>query len=336
MSGTLRAGLIGLGLMGRNHARVLQSLPNVKLVAAVDPLGRPLHTSMRVDVLRSVGELLGRGIDFCVVAAPTSTHQAIGLELAEAGVPTLIEKPLAHDGKAAQAIVEAFARNGVLGGVGHIERFNPALQDLRRRLARGELGKLYQVATRRQQPFPTRIADTGVIRDLVTHDIDLTAWVTNSAYRCVSARVAHRSGRDHEDLISAVAELSSGVVVTHLADWLSPFKERITTVTGELGCFVADTLTADLTFYQDAAQPSRYVIPKSEPLMNELSHFAAAVRGESAQLVTLQEGLVTVRVAEALLTSAATGETVEVAPFIPQSPTLRGCGDGRRRAQGAG
>jgi UDP-N-acetylglucosamine 3-dehydrogenase len=335
MTGTLRAGLIGLGIMGRNHARVLQSLPDVELVAAVDLHGQPRDASSRIDVLCSVRELINRGIDFCIVATPTKTHQVIGLELAEAGVPTLIEKPLAHDSKAAQTIVEAFARNGVLGGVGHIERFNPVLQNLRRRLACGELGVLRQVATRRQQPFPIRIADTGVTFDLATHDIDLTAWVTNSTYRFVSARVTHRSGSVHEDLVSAVAQLSSGVVVTHLANWLSPVKERITTITGELGYFVADTLTADLTFYPNDSPPSRYAILKSEPLMTELSNFAAAVRGESAELVTLREGLAAVCVAEALLESAATGETVEIARFIPQSPTLRGCGDGRRRGRGA-
>lgn len=330
MSGTLRAGLIGLGMMGRNHARVLQSLPDVELVAAVDPLDKPHHASMRLDVLRGVRELIDRGIDFCVVATPASTHQEIGLELAEAGVPTLIEKPLAHDCKSAQLIVEGFAGNGVLGCVGHIERFNPALQNMRCRLACGELGNLYQVVTRRQGPFPARIADVGVILELATHDIDLTAWVTASAYRSVSARVAHCSGRAHEDLVSAVAELSSGIVVNHLANWLSPLKERVTTVTGELGCFVADTLTADLTFYQNGSQPSqwdkvaefrgvseghmiRYAIPKPEPLMTELSNFAAAVSGESAELVTLQEGLATVRVAEALRESAATGETVQIA-----------------------
>ena len=256
--------------MGRNHMRVLQSLADVELVAAVDPLGRAHHASMRSDVLHTVRELIDRGIDFCVVATPTRTHQVIGQELAEAGVPALIEKPLAHDGKAAQAIVEAFARNGVLGCVGHIERFNPALQDLRRRLACGELGALYELATRRQQPFPVRISDTGVILDLATHDIDLTAWVTGSTYRSVSARVAHRCGKVHEDLMSAVAELSSGIVATHLADWLSPFKERVTTVTGEHGCFVADTLTTDIRFYQKG-RIIRYAIPKSEPLMMELS-----------------------------------------------------------------
>ena len=330
MSDTLRVGLIGLGMMGRNHARVLQSLPGVELVAAVDPLDQPQHASMKIEVLRTVRALVDRGIDCCVVATPTRTHEEIGLELAELGVCALIEKPLAHDCKAAQRIIEAFGRSGVLGCVGHIERFNPALREMRRRLTSGELGNLYQVVTRRQGPFPARITDAGVILDLATHDIDLTAWVTNSSYRVVSARAAYRSGRVQEDLVTAVAELSNGVPVTHLVNWLSPLKERVTTVTGELGCFVADTLTADLTFYQNGSQPSqwdivatfrgvseghmiRYAFPKPEPLMTELSHFMAAVRGRPAELVTLQEGFATMCVAEALRESAATGSTIEVA-----------------------
>jgi predicted dehydrogenase len=328
MSAHLRAGLIGLGMMGRSHSRVLQSLPDVELVAAVDPRHPPQHPAMRVEVLDTIRELLDRGIDLCVVATPTSTHEAIALELAEAGVAALIEKPLAHDSKAAQTIVEAFGRNDLIGCVGHIERYNPALQDMRRRLELGDLGTVYQVITRRQGPFPARVADAGVVLDLATHDIDLTAWVTGSAYRSVSARVVHKSGRAHEDLVSAVGELDGGIVVTHLVNWLSPLKERIVTVTGESGCFVADTITADLTFYQNGTHAAewehlaefrgvtegnmiRYAIPKPEPLMTELSQFAAAVRGEPASLVTLEEGLATVRVAEALRESATTGKTVE-------------------------
>jgi predicted dehydrogenase len=328
---TLRAGLVGLGMMGRNHARVLQSMPDVELVGAVDPGDVVRQPLVPVEVLPTVRELLACELDFCVIATPTRTHEEIALQLAEAGVATLIEKPLAHDSKAAKRIVEAFTRNGAMGCVGHIERFNPALQEMRRRLSAGELGEVYQVITRRQGPFPARVTDAGVVLDLATHDIDLTAWVTDTPYRAVSARVAHRSGRIHEDLVSAVGELANGVVVTHLVNWLSPLKERVTTVTGERGCFVADTLTADLTFYENGSQPVqwetmarfrgvseghmiRYAIPKPEPLVTELSHLAAAVRGEDACLVGLAAGLSTVRVAEALRESAAVGKTLEVIP----------------------
>jgi UDP-N-acetylglucosamine 3-dehydrogenase len=330
MTRVLRAGLVGLGHMGRHHARVLRSLPGVEMVAAVDTRDQIRESFPDVEVLDTVADLVDRGVDLCVVATPTVTHEPIGLQLAEAGVATLIEKPLAHDAKAAQAIVEAFERTGTLGCVGHIERFNPALQDMRRRLAAGELGNLYQVVTRRQGPFPARIMDAGVILDLATHDIDLTAWVTGSSYRSVSARTAHRSGRPHEDLVSAVAELSNGLVVTHLVNWLSPFKERVTTVTGDLGSLVADTLTADLTLFKNGSQPAqwdrvaafrgvvegdmiRYAIPKPEPLTTELANFVAAVRGEpGSQVVTLEEGLATVRIAEALRDSAAGGDSVRI------------------------
>ena len=331
MTRTLRAGIIGLGRMGRHHVRVLGEMPDVDLVAAADTQHRLPDSWRALDVVDTVEDLLDRGIEMCVVATPTVTHEPIAVQLAEAGVATLIEKPLAHDTKAAQNITEAFARTATLSCVGHIERFNPALQEMRQRLAGGELGDLYQVVTRRQGPFPDRIVDAGVILDLATHDIDLTAWVTGATYRSVSARSAHRSGRPHEDLVSVVAELSNGLVVTHLVNWLSPFKERVTAVTGDKGSLVADTLTADLTLFKNGSQAMewdrvaafrgvvegdviRYAIPKPEPLVTELRNFADAVRGHTeGQVVTLEEGLATVRIAEAMRDSAATGDTVRIA-----------------------
>jgi len=331
MTRTLRAGIIGLGRMGRHHVRVLGEMPDVDLVAAADTQHRVPDSWRALDVVDTVEDLLDRGIEMCVVATPTVTHEPIAVQLAEAGVATLIEKPLAHDTKAAQNIAEAFARTATLSCVGHIERFNPALQEMRQRLAGGELGNLYQVVTRRQGPFPDRIVDAGVILDLATHDIDLTAWVTGATYRSVSARSAHRSGRPHEDLVSVVAELSNGLVVTHLVNWLSPFKERVTAVTGDKGSLVADTLTADLTLFKNGSQAMewdrvaafrgvvegdviRYAIPKPEPLVTELRNFADAVRGHTeGQVVTLEEGLATVRIAEAMRDSAATGDTVRIA-----------------------
>jgi predicted dehydrogenase len=331
MTRTLRAGIIGLGRMGRHHVRVLGEMPDVDLVAAADTQHRVPDAWQALDVVDTVEDLLDRGIEMCVLATPTVTHEPIAVQLAEAGVATLIEKPLAHDTKAAQNIAEAFARTATLSCVGHIERFNPALQEMRQRLAGGELGNLYQVVTRRQGPFPDRIVDAGVILDLATHDIDLTAWVTGATYRSVSARSAHRSGRPHEDLVSVVAELSNGLVVTHLVNWLSPFKERVTAVTGDKGSLVADTLTADLTLFKNGSQAMewdrvaafrgvvegdviRYAIPKPEPLVTELRNFADAVRGHSeGQVVTLEEGLATVRIAEAMRDSAATGDTVRIA-----------------------
>jgi len=226
-----------------------EGLEGVDLVAVVDPGGDVHGVAQGRDVLSSVGELIEKGIDYAMVAAPTALHEEIGLELAAAGVHTMVEKPLAVDTPASKRLVSAFAN--LVGAVGHIERYNPALQQLRSRL--GELGEVYQITTRRQGPFPARIADVGVVKDLATHDIDLTAWVAQSSFKSISARTAFKSGRVHEDVVAAVGQLTNGIVTNHLVNWLTPFKERLTVVTGERGAFIADTLTADLTFYANAS-----------------------------------------------------------------------------------
>ncbi|MFI7078681.1 Gfo/Idh/MocA family protein [Micromonospora sp. NPDC049903] len=329
-SDKLRAGLIGLGAMGRNHARVLSGLDGVDLVGIVDPVGDP-SGQLRAPVLPDLGELLARDIDYAVVACPTALHEQIGLELAAHGVSALIEKPLAQSVEAATRIVEAFESRGLVAGVGHIERYNPALQNLRTRLEAGELGEVYQVVTRRQGPFPHRIADVGVVMDLATHDIDLTSWVTGQEYVSVSARTVSRSGRLHEDMVAVIGTLTDGTMVNHLVNWLSPLKERSTVITGERGCFVADTLTADLTFYANGAIGTewealrafrgvaegdmiRYAAPKREPLLVEHERFRDAVEGKQSDIVTLRQGLRTVQVAAGLLEAADAGKVVTVAP----------------------
>ncbi|HEX6967832.1 MAG TPA: Gfo/Idh/MocA family oxidoreductase [Micromonosporaceae bacterium] len=322
----LRAGLIGLGAMGRNHARVLSRLDGVQLVGIVDPAGDP-NGSAPAPVVPALDELLAMGIDYAVVACPTALHEQVGLELAANGVCALIEKPLAQSVDAARRLVEAFESRNLVAGVGHIERYNPALQSLRARLEAGELGEVFQVITRRQGPFPHRIADVGVVMDLATHDIDLTNWVTGQEYASISARTVSRSGRLHEDMVAVVGQLSDGTMVNHLVNWLTPFKERSTVVTGERGCFVADTLTADLTFYANGATGPewealrtfrgvaegdmiRYAIPKREPLLVEHERFRDAVEGKDNDIVTLRQGLRTVEVAAAVLQSASDGSTV--------------------------
>jgi predicted dehydrogenase len=324
----LRAGLIGVGAMGRHHARVLKALDGVELIAAADPGGDPYGVLADVPLLPDVRSLIALKPDYAVVVCPTAQHEPVALQLAEAGIPALIEKPLAHDTPAAQRVVEAFESRGLVAAVGHIERYNPALQSLRTRLEAGELGEVFQVATRRQGPFPNRIADVGVVKDLATHDLDLTGWVTGTKYTSVAAKTAHRSGRPHEDLVTVLGELDSGVIANHLVNWLSPLKERVAIVTGEKGCFVADTLTADLTFFANGStrtewdaisvfrgvsegDMTRYAIPKREPLVLEHETFRDAVEGKTdAGIVTLRQGLRAVMVAEAVLDSARTGATL--------------------------
>ncbi len=325
----LRAGLIGLGMMGRHHARNLRAIEGVDLVAVADAGGDPHGVAGGLPVLPNVEALIEAGLDYAVVALPTEFHEEAGLALAAAGVHALIEKPLAKTTEGASRLADAFEEAGLVGAVGHIERYNASLQSLRKRLEAGDLGDLYQISTRRQGPFPNRIADVGVVKDLASHDIDLTAWVTQRQYELVAARTMFKSGRAYEDMVAATCQLSGGLMSSHLVNWLTPTKERLTIVTGEKGMFVADTLTADLTFYANGVvdttwddiaqfrgvsegQVTRFAIAKPEPLRLEHENFRDAVLGKESDIVTLEQGTAVVRVCEAMIESARTGRFVSV------------------------
>ncbi|SNT57537.1 Predicted dehydrogenase [Asanoa hainanensis] len=338
MNTPLRAGLIGLGMMGRHHARILSQLPGVQLVAAADSSGDPHHAAANIPVVANVEQLLAHRLDYCVVAVPTADHAQIGFALAAAGIPALIEKPLAPDLATARALAVAFDAAGLIAAVGHTERYNPALRALRARLADGALGTLYQISTRRQGPYPPRVRDVGVVFDLATHDLDVTTWVTGMPLVSLAARTVARSGRIAEDLVVILGELSDGTVTSHLVNWLSPLKERVTTATGANGCLAADTVHGDLTFYANGSAKTewaaaevfrgvtegditRYAIPKREPLLGEHEAFRDAILGKDAPIVTLWQAAATIAAAEAVLTSATTGGTA--APEQPRIPRPR-------------
>lgn len=320
---TLRAGVLGLGVMGRNHARVLDELDGVEFVGVYDPAPNVPDLVHDKPVIRDLDEFLELGLDYAIVAAPTIYHLEMGTRLADAGIHAIIEKPVASTSEDAAALRDLFESRGLIGGVGHIERYNPALQGARERIADGLLGEIYQIATRRQGPFPGRIADVGVIKDLASHDIDLTAWVAQQDYVSVNARTAHRSGRPHEDMVVAVGTLSGGTITSHVVNWLTPFKERVTIITGEKGILVADTLTADLTFYENGriqvawdpgefrgvseGDVTRFALDRKEPLKVEHEAFRDSVlAGEPRGIVTLAEGTRVVEIAEQMVTDGRT------------------------------
>src|SRR5512133_3228870 len=292
----LRGAVLGLGMIGRPPARLLRA-------------GAP---------------------DFAIVAVPTEEHVAVVRALAAQGVHMLVEKPLAASAADARELIDACQSAGIRAAVGHVERFNPALLELRRRAQDGQLGQIFLVATERIGPFPDRVRDVGVIKDLATHDLDLVRWLGGAPVERVSAETQHRMERDHEDLVLATGRLENAISFNCIVDWLSPTKVRQTRVLGERGMLVADTLTADLTFYEngDVASPwentqslrgvsegnaTRYALARREPLLVELEAFCDLLAGDAdALVVTLAEGLETVLVAEAALASARDGATVAV------------------------
>jgi UDP-N-acetylglucosamine 3-dehydrogenase len=329
----LRGAVLGLGMIGRHHARILQSHPDLRLAGAVDPAGDRFGAVRDPALVHaSVAELLAAPAgapDFAVVAVPTDEHLPAVRELAAAAVHVLVEKPLAATAEEAAELIEIVRGAGLHGAVGHVERCNPALLELRRRVQGGQLGDVFLVATERVGPFPDRIRDVGVVKDLATHDLDLVRWLGGAPVQRVAAQTQHRMGREHEDLVLVTGRLDNDRSFNCQVDWLTPTKVRRTRVLGERGVLVADTLTADLSFFANAdvstrgwpamqamrgvaeGDMTRYALERREPLMVELEAFAALVRGEDPpEVVTLEEGLETVAVADAVLRSAAAGETI--------------------------
>jgi UDP-N-acetylglucosamine 3-dehydrogenase len=315
----LKVGVIGLGAMGKNHARVLSNMSSVSEVALYDPLGGDIGELQGKAVNNNLESFLDQKFDYCVISSPTSTHRDMALKLAGQSVPTLIEKPLAFSVDEALEISEAFERRSLLGAVGHIERYNPAIIALREKLATGVLGKIFQITTRRVGPYSGRIRDVGVVKDLATHDIDLVLSISESAYKSIDAQLSFPIGSGHEDSLLAIGELESGVQYSHVVNWISPTKERVTAVLGENGLIVADTLTGKLSLYENGTSVNPWeesaslqgvsegavhelVVSKVEPLVQEHKVFQSAITGKTdAEVVSIKQGLEVLKVAERIL-----------------------------------
>jgi predicted dehydrogenase len=318
--------------MGRNHARVYWEMPDVELVgvadanpAAANATAKHYATRAYTDFCQMLDE---QKPDAVTIATPTVHHLATALEVIRRGIHLLVEKPIAFTVEEGQQIIQAAQEAGVKLMVGHIERFNPAVIALKEHIARGRLGRVFQVDARRQGPFPARINDVGVVIDLAVHDLDIMRYVTGAEITRIYAETENRIHGEHEDLLSGLVRLSDGTVGTLAINWLTPTKIRELYVTGECGMYRVDYLTQDLYFYENAGangseweslrvlrgvsegQMVRFVVAKKEPLRSEQEAFLAAVRGEAEPAVSGPDGLRALELAQAVVASGLEHRTI--------------------------
>ena len=307
----MKIAVAGAGVMGRNHIRVCTELEGLEVVGVVESNAEAaarIARLFRVRTFETVSRLLGEAKpDVLIVATPTSTHFAVAREAIAAGVHVLIEKPIAATVAEGRELVALAAAAGVKLGVGHIERFNPAVRELKKHLDEGELGRVYQIVARRIGPFPPRIHDVGVIVDLATHDVNIMEHVVGSTIERVFAETARRIHQSHEDLVSCAMRFASGTVGVIDINWLTPTKIRELSVIGERGMFVVNYLTQDLTLYENVTTAGaaevfavmgvgegrmiRFPVQRFEPLKAEIQSFVAAVRDGERPLVDGDEGV---------------------------------------------
>ncbi|TAN34321.1 Gfo/Idh/MocA family oxidoreductase [bacterium] len=320
-----RVAVIGGGSMGRNHLRVLRDLAGVVLVAVADsdaPNAESLGRAYGIPHYTSHQELLAsERVDAVTIAAPTTLHHPIAIDALAAGCHVLVEKPLAATVDEAEDLVKRAKAAGRILAAGHVERHNPAIRELKRRLKEGQAGRIYQLHTRRLGPFPERVRDVGVTLDLATHDVDVMRYLMESEVTRVFAETRREVHASREDIASALLSFAGGAIGLLDVSWLTPTKIRDVTVTGERGLFRAEYLTQDLYFYENAhaadsqwdhlqilrgvseGAMTRYPIDRQEPLKLELQAFVAAVGGKGAEIVTGEDGVAALRLAHAILTS---------------------------------
>ncbi len=321
----MKVAVIGVGVMGQNHARVYSDLPDVQLVGVADTDECAAQAATRrfggrayTDYLKLLDE---QSPDAVTVAVPTVDHLSVALEVIRRGIHLLVEKPIAFSVDEGRRIIAAAEQAGVRLMVGHIERFNPAIQALKAHLAEGELGRVFEIDARRQGPFPARVKDVGVAIDLAVHDLDIMRFVTGAEISRVYAETERRIHSTREDLVSGLVRLSDGTVGTLAINWLTPTKIRELYVTGECGMFRVDYLTQDLYFFENATTSDgdwdalrvlrgvsegrmiRHVVRKKEPLRVEQEVFLSAVCGATPVAVTGQDGLKALELAQAVVAS---------------------------------
>jgi UDP-N-acetylglucosamine 3-dehydrogenase len=233
---TLKAAVIGVGAMGRHHARVYAEIPDVELVGVADMSGeaaRSVTGRFGGTAYTDYHQLLDeQKPDVVTIAVPTVDHLEVGLDVIGRGTHLLIEKPIAHSVEEGQKIIDAAKSAGVKLMIGHIERFNPAVAALKEHLNQGELGRIFEMDARRQGPFPARVRDVGVVIDLAVHDVDVMRYVCDADVTRVYAETERRIHSQHEDLLSGLLRFDNDAVGTLTINWLTPTKVRELYVTG--------------------------------------------------------------------------------------------------------
>jgi UDP-N-acetylglucosamine 3-dehydrogenase len=324
----LKAAVVGLGSMGRNHARVYRELDGVELACVVDSDARAAAQVGRINGAphyTSIEEAFAQAKpDLVSLAVPTVHHHAMARQILEAGVHTLVEKPITTSIEQAEELVDLAQAKGLVLSVGHIERFNPVVGELRRRLREGMLGRLYQIHAQRLSPYPSRIRDAGVVMDLASHDIDLMLFLTGEVPERLVGETLSSINSDREDLFNGMMRFKSGCLGVLNVNWMTPRKVRQLTLTGARGMFHCDLLSQELFFYENESGPSQWDqlsilhgvsegnvlgirINRYEPLRAELEDFVAAVRDRRTPTVTGRSGTDTLRVALDFVRSAQEG-----------------------------
>jgi UDP-N-acetylglucosamine 3-dehydrogenase len=324
----MRVGVIGVGSMGQNHARVLSEM--ARLVGVSDTnvkTGAAVSDKFSVSYFMNYKDLLKERLDAVVIAAPTNLHYDMANKALAAGLHVLVEKPICSNLRQAEKLVENAEDLGLVLAVGHIERHNPVVRFAKKALQANDYGQLITASTRRVSSLPERVRDVGVIMDLGIHDMDVLRYLIGSPVKSVyslGGRETHEKFEDHANILMSFENGVTGFVEVN---WLTPMKVRKLSLTCLKNFVELDYTTQSVTISSSTLMKfdpfNLYQVPfeydirhvslqKKEPLRLELEDFLDAIKRKRKPLATGRDAMETLRVAEAALRSQRQGKVVKI------------------------
>ena len=307
----LGVAVIGTGFWGRNHARVFKELAETELLAICDidaERARSVAKQFGVTPYTNTGKMVrNENIEAVSICTWSTSLAREALKALKAGKNVLVEKPMAESVKQAENLLKTAEKEGLHLTVGFLMRFIPGLQHIRNALEDKTLGEPVCASAKRVGQWPERIGDVGVVKDTAIHDLDVMRYVFDEDPVAVYAKTGSIAHRKFEDYAQIMLAFKGGKSAFIESNWLTPYKTRVFMITGSEAIMKLDYITQELTIEnaRETVQP-RYTM--QEPLKLELQHFAKCITEKEKPLVTGEDGLEALKLAEAALKSSATGK----------------------------
>lgn len=315
MSEKIGVAVIGAGFWGKNHARVFSELEETELLAICDinaERAKSIAKQFGVEAYVEAGKMLKRKDIEAVSVCTWSTSLAKeAMKALKAGKHVLVEKPMAANSKQAEALIKTAEKESLHLTVGFLMRFIPGLQYIKKAIEDKRIGELVCATAKRVSQWPERIGDVGVVKDLAIHDIDVARYLFGGEPIAVYAKTGNIKHRLYEDYAHIMLTFEGGKNAFIESNWLTPHKTRTLIVTGSEAIMKLDYITQELTI-EDAKETVQPRLPWQEPLKIELQHFTNCILGKEKPLITGEDGLRALKIAEAALKSSKTGRLVKL------------------------
>jgi predicted dehydrogenase len=305
-----RIAVIGTGGWGKNHVRVLSELG--ALVAVCDLDRERAESNAKKYGIKAYGDIdemvRSESLDGVTIATPASTHFRVASKTLEAGINSFVEKPMTSTVKEGEELIKIAEKAGKILTVGFIERFNPAISELKKITREGTLGRPILFEYHRENRRSDTITDVGVVKDASVHDIDTARWLFGEEPKSVYARVGSVMGKN-EDIATILLGFGDERTAFITTNWVTPMRVRQLNAVFTKGVVTVDFITQEMQVHEEGETrvPSHVFV---EPLVLELKEFISAIEERRQPLVTGKDGLSAVRIAEAVLASSKSGSPI--------------------------